>query len=113
MNYSASTGDTQAIRAATKGCTSCRSFMQLYEKTRNAGGFSEDPGWSPRNIIADRNGQRVTVLVDVKTEPFAFSPRRGVEPREVKATTYRLRFEVALETNRWRVALLEERVDLS
>lgn len=109
MNYSASTGDTKALKAASQGCDACNSYIRLYEKTYRNGGFSGNPGWNPTNPVFQRVGDHVTVLVDVKTRAFRYKAKENAPTSRAKATSYELRFEVVSVGDSWLVSKLDDR----
>jgi len=113
MNYSASTGDTDAIRDASKDCEGCDNYIALYERTYRDGGYFEDPRWKSRGAVAQQNdGSTVTVLIDVDSPRSKFVLKKGDEVSIGKGGTYRLRFEVEPDGGHWAVTLLAERPDV-
>lgn len=111
MNYSAATGDTKAMRAASRDCVGCMNYIRLYERTHKRGGFFANPRWVASNFVAERERQHVVVLFDVTAPKSRYKLKAGDEVKTGRGGHYKLRFWVQKYDGTWRVRLLAEQVD--
>lgn len=113
MNYSAATGNTKAIRAASKNCKGCRNYIKLYEKTYRNGGYFENPGWVPKNVVAEKERGHVAVLFDVDAPKSRYKLKGKDKVKVGKSGHYKLRVWVEPHASSWQVTLFAEQADPS
>lgn len=101
LNYAANTGDTTALRNVATNCGGCADYAQLYETTYEAGGWFHDPGWRPFGLLSRREGNHVTVVLQVNAPAVTYLKRHGGEPKRGQAEVYSLRFEVRRSGDQW------------
>ncbi|MFY0408291.1 DUF6318 family protein [Solicola sp. PLA-1-18] len=107
LNYAANTGDVAPLRSTSRNCTGCETYADGYEKIYAAGGNLNSPGWQPVSPIGRVEGDRVTVVTEVKAGAVTSVPSAGASPQLGSDATYSLRFQVERVGDAWRVVVFQ------
>lgn len=91
LNYGAATGETDELQGASRDCSGCNDYIDLYKRTYAAGGYFRDTGMKARTFFVkpDGRGYAVLMTVDLPRTRFKLDAEDDVQvgrPQEVSLT---------------------------
>jgi hypothetical protein len=107
LNYAMTTGDTEALQAASRGCDGCDEYVNLYRGIYSAGGLLRTKGWTPTFLQVDaQRADRATVLLEVRAAPSRYKLTNSQRLRSSGESRYELRLETRRFADGWAVTSL-------
>ncbi|QMW64932.1 hypothetical protein H4N58_11880 [Mumia sp. ZJ1417] len=102
FNHAEATLETDGIESHTSPkCTSCQRMVQRLEKVREGGGSSGDPNWQPTVTGSQLVNGAFIVTADITSSDFPYRESSNASPGIVKATEYKLLYELGWRSGGW------------
>lgn len=103
-NYAALTGDTALLQQISdQTCEGCRRYVELYEKTYEAGGYFRGGTQTLNSVTAEKGATEVFFLCELETSAGTYRRTRQSDPAITKSETSRAVFAVKRAGSSWRV----------
>jgi hypothetical protein len=94
-NYAALTGDTQLLRdISAPNCSGCNRYIELYEKTYEAGGYFKGSNWHLGAPQVEHAGGRFQVFSHVTAPAGTYKSSRGKPAQKAARENSNMVFEV-------------------
>jgi len=103
-NYAAHTGDTAILRQISDPtCDTCKRYIELYEKTYDAGGYFRGGTQALRSVTAEKGTTEFFLLCELETSAGTYRRTRQSNPAITKPETSKAVFAVRRSEPSWRV----------
>ncbi len=95
FNYASNTGDVEELqRLSDPKCAGCTKYIDLIEKTYDAGGYFKDSGWAVSSAKLDSGSTHWGILTKTEAPGGTYRESKSSAPRRTPPDTYNLYFHV-------------------
>lgn len=101
-NFASQTGDTELLRrVSAPGCAACGDYIQLYEKTYDAGGLIRGGLDELSGVEVERGTTEHFVRALVTSSPGSFKASKSSTTRRTPSERLRIIYAARFESSRW------------
>jgi hypothetical protein len=107
FNYAASTGDVDELsRLSAATCEGCQSYITLYRKTYDAGGYFKGGEWKIGDLQLQQEDDTAYLTTTVNVSDGAFRENSGASERTEPGEQTQVSFAAADGAKSWRITQL-------